>query len=51
MEGFEQWKAFLCLMFGCDDAPLGPRARLFTAFLQALHAQLAHGLALVRLTI
>ncbi|KAI3424879.1 hypothetical protein D9Q98_008263 [Chlorella vulgaris] len=46
MEGFEQWKAFLCLMFGCDDAPLGPRARLFTAFLQALHAQLAHGLAL-----
>jgi hypothetical protein len=51
MEGFEQWKAFLCLMFGCDDAPLGARARLFTAFLQALHAQLAHGLALVRLTI
>ncbi|PRW45575.1 AAR2-like protein [Chlorella sorokiniana] len=45
LEGFAQWKAFLCLMFGCDDAPLGPRAQLFTQFLQALHTQLVHSLA------
>ncbi|KAL4437251.1 hypothetical protein ABPG75_004390 [Micractinium tetrahymenae] len=45
LEAFAQWKAFLCLMFGCDDAPLGARAGLFTAFLGALHVQLAHSLA------
>lgn len=45
LEGFAQWKAFLCLMFACDDAPLGARAQLFTDFLQALHTQLVHSLA------
>ncbi|EFN53109.1 hypothetical protein CHLNCDRAFT_9330, partial [Chlorella variabilis] len=45
LEGFAQWKAFLCLMFGCDDAPLGARSQLFADFLRALHAQLAHSLA------
>lgn len=30
--------------FGCDDAPLGRRAGLFASFLEALQAQLAHGL-------
>jgi hypothetical protein len=45
MEGFAQWKAFLCLMFGCDDAPLGARQPLFARFLRALHAQLVQGLA------
>ena len=32
-------------MLGCDEAPLGPRAALFAAFLRALHAQLEHSLA------
>lgn len=45
LEAFAQWKAYLCLMFGCDDAPLGRRAALFAAFLKALHAQLEHSLA------
>ncbi|KAL4439432.1 hypothetical protein ABPG77_008761 [Micractinium sp. CCAP 211/92] len=45
LEAFAQWKAFLCLMFGCDDAPLGGRAALFADFLRALHAQLEQSLA------
>lgn len=35
-------------MLACDDAPLGPRAALFTAFMRVLRAQLAHSLAPVR---
>ena len=44
LEGFSQWKAFLHLLFGCDEAPLGMRAGLFTHFLAALRAQLVQSL-------
>lgn len=48
LAGFSQWKDFLRLMFGCEDAAVGGRSRLFAAFLNALHAQLVHSLAPVR---
>ena len=44
LEGFTQWRDILALMFGCEAAPLGPRAALFARFLDALHAQLEHSL-------
>ena len=48
LEGFSQWKEILRLMMNCEDAALGNRTQLFTAFLQVLHAQLVHALAPVR---
>jgi hypothetical protein len=41
-----QWKQLLVLLLGCTSGPLQTHTRLFTAFLQAVTAQLQLGLGL-----
>eukprot|EP00890_Picochlorum_soloecismus_P002537 jgi/Picsp_1/3284/NSC_06124-R1_a1 cistron-splicing factor aar2 len=40
MDGFLQWKRFLLLMLGCENAVMGARRGLFTTFLKCLSDQL-----------
>lgn len=42
LEAFLQWKAFVSLLFGCTDAPLNTRSRLFTKFMKVLYYQLKY---------
>ncbi|KAK9054200.1 hypothetical protein SSX86_025278 [Deinandra increscens subsp. villosa] len=44
LEAFLQWKAFVTLLFGCTDAPLNSRSRLFTKFIKVLYNQLKYAL-------
>uniref|UniRef100_A0A383WLT7 AAR2 splicing factor homolog n=1 Tax=Tetradesmus obliquus TaxID=3088 RepID=A0A383WLT7_TETOB len=46
LEGFMQWKQLLVLLLGCTSGPLERHPLLFTAFLQAITAQLQFGLGL-----
>lgn len=45
LQSFDQWKDFVRLIFGCEDAVMGPRFKLFAQFLRIFNAQLAHSLA------
>jgi hypothetical protein len=42
--GFMQWKLLLVLLLGCTSGPLKKYTQLFSAFLQAVTAQLQFGL-------
>ncbi|KAI3761018.1 hypothetical protein L1987_51423 [Smallanthus sonchifolius] len=44
LEAFLQWKAIVSLLFGCTDAPLHSRSRLFTKFMKVLCNQLKYAL-------
>ncbi|XP_076911522.1 uncharacterized protein LOC143569522 [Bidens hawaiensis] len=44
LEGFLQWKAIVHLLFGCIEAPLHSRSRLFTKFMKVLYSQLRYAL-------
>eukprot|EP00252_Welwitschia_mirabilis_P004125 TRINITY_DN1431_c0_g1_i4.p1 TRINITY_DN1431_c0_g1~~TRINITY_DN1431_c0_g1_i4.p1 ORF type:complete len:242 (+),score=52.22 TRINITY_DN1431_c0_g1_i4:148-873(+) len=44
LESFGQWKAIVCLMLCCVEAPLHTRTHLFTKFLAVIIFQLKHGL-------
>ncbi|XP_024543508.1 protein AAR2 homolog isoform X1 [Selaginella moellendorffii] len=44
LEGFSQWKSIVSLMFGCQEAPLRTRTRLFVKFLEVLYHQMRQGL-------
>jgi A1 cistron-splicing factor AAR2 len=41
IDGFLQWKRFLILMLGCENAVMGARRELFATFLKCLYDQLS----------
>ncbi|KAL0381445.1 UNVERIFIED_CONTAM: protein AAR2 [Sesamum angustifolium] len=43
LEGFLQWKLLVSLLFGCTEAPLNTRSRLFTKFIKVIYHQLKYG--------
>ncbi|KZV48923.1 hypothetical protein F511_09711 [Dorcoceras hygrometricum] len=43
LEAFFQWKLLLGLLFGCTEAPLHTRSRLFTKFIRVIYYQLKYG--------
>ncbi|XP_051117659.1 uncharacterized protein LOC127242240 [Andrographis paniculata] len=43
LEAFLQWKLLLTLLFGCTEAPLRTRSRLFTKFVRIVFYQLKYG--------
>ncbi|XP_073310292.1 uncharacterized protein [Primulina huaijiensis] len=43
LEAFLQWKLLLSLLFGCTEAPLHTRSRLFTKSLRVIYYQLKYG--------
>ncbi|XP_073144694.1 uncharacterized protein [Henckelia pumila] len=43
LEAFMQWKLLLSLLFGCTEAPLHTRSRLFTKFVRVIYYQLKYG--------
>ncbi|KAJ7539046.1 hypothetical protein O6H91_11G074900 [Diphasiastrum complanatum] len=45
LESFSQWKAFVSLMFSCEEAPLRTRTKLFVKFLGVLYFQLKQSLS------
>ncbi|MFS7890449.1 putative A1 cistron-splicing factor, AAR2, AAR2 domain superfamily [Helianthus anomalus] len=44
LEAFLQWKAIVHLLFGCTEAPLHSRSRLFTKFTKVVYYQLKYAL-------
>lgn len=44
LESFAQWKAIVCLMLSCDEAPLSRHTQLFVKFLDIVCFQLHVGL-------
>ncbi|KAF5780287.1 putative A1 cistron-splicing factor, AAR2, AAR2 domain superfamily [Helianthus annuus] len=44
LEAFLQWKAIVHLLFGCTEAPLRSRSRLFTKFTKVVYYQLKYAL-------
>ncbi|KAM0062900.1 putative A1 cistron-splicing factor, AAR2, AAR2 domain superfamily [Helianthus debilis subsp. tardiflorus] len=44
LEAFLQWKAIVHLLFGCTEAPLHSRSRLFTKFMKVVYYQLKYAL-------
>ncbi|KAL0431377.1 UNVERIFIED_CONTAM: protein AAR2 [Sesamum radiatum] len=43
LEAFLQWKLLVNLLFGCTEAPLNTRSRLFTKFIKVIYHQLKYG--------
>ncbi|KAK6128540.1 hypothetical protein DH2020_037715 [Rehmannia glutinosa] len=43
LEAFLQWKLLVSLLFGCTEAPLHTRSRLFTKFIKVMYYQLKCG--------
>ncbi|KAI3462593.1 hypothetical protein Pfo_019256 [Paulownia fortunei] len=43
LEAFLQWKLLVSLLFGCTEAPLHTRSRLFTKFIKVIYYQLKNG--------
>ncbi|KAJ8761262.1 hypothetical protein K2173_001318 [Erythroxylum novogranatense] len=44
LEAFLQWKALVCLLLGCTEAPFHSRSNLFTKFIKVIYYQLKYGL-------
>ncbi|KAH9306538.1 hypothetical protein KI387_010942, partial [Taxus chinensis] len=43
LEAFGQWKAILCLLLSCEEAPLRTRTQFFFKFLEVVYFQLKQG--------
>ncbi|CAA0830040.1 AAR2 protein family [Striga hermonthica] len=43
LEAFFQWKDLVTLFFGCTEAPLHTRSRLFTKYIKVIYYQLKYG--------
>jgi len=44
LEAFGQWKAIVCLLLSCEEAPLQTRTQFFIKFLDVVNLQLKQGL-------
>lgn len=43
LEAFMQWKALICLLLSCSEAPLHTRTNMFVKFIRVIYYQFKHG--------